>query len=85
VENNYNEQLMCEGTTYTVGMNDGCIIKNVIYAGTKQFYGKTMMCFQTKRKSEITINPSYFSYSIEGATEMNEIIYKQGKEVAWEN
>mgnify|MGYP000409695323 FL=1 len=53
MENNYNEQLMCEGTTYTVGMNDGCIIKNVIYAGTKQFYGKTMMCFQTKRKSAL--------------------------------
>ena len=26
MENNYNEKLMSEGTTYTVGMNDGCII-----------------------------------------------------------
>ena len=85
MENNYNEKLMSEGTTYTVGMNDGCIIKEVIYTGTKQFYGKTMICFETKERRSITINPSYFSFSVEGDTEMNEIIYKQGKEKAWEN
>ena len=85
MENNYNEKLMSEGTTYTVGMNDGCIIKEVIYTGTKQFYGKTMMCFETKKRSEITINPSYFSFSVEGNTEMNEITYQQGKEISWEN
>jgi len=85
VENNYNEKLMSEGTTYTVGMNDGSIIKEIIFAGTKQFCGKTMMCFETKERKTITVNPSYFSFSVEEGTEMNEIIYQQGKEKAWEN
>ena len=44
-----------------------------------------MMCFETKKRSEITVNPSYFSFSVEQGTEMNEIIYEQGKEVSWEN
>ena len=85
MENNYNEKLMSEGTTYTVGMNDGCIINEVIFTGSKQFYGKTMMCFETNERRSITINPSYFSFSVEGDTEMNEITYQQGKEIAWEN
>ena len=66
-------------------MNDGCTMKNVIFEGTKQFYGKTMMCFKTNSDNQITVNPSYFSFSIEGETDMNSVTYKQGKEIAWEN
>ena len=40
----YSEKLLTEGTRYTVGMNDGCTFKNIIYEGTKQFHGKNMMC-----------------------------------------
>ena len=42
-----------------------------------------MMCFQTFEKHEIIVNPSYFSFSIEKGTEMNEIIYEQAKEKSW--
>ena len=81
----YNDKLLTEGTRYTIGMNDGCTMKNVIFEGTKQFYGKTMMCFRTNNDNQITVNPSYFSFSIEGETDMNPVKFKQGEEVAWEN
>ena len=81
----YNDKLLIEGTRYTVGMNDGCTIKNIIFTGTKQFYGKTMMCFRTDDSRDRIVNPSYFSFAIEGETDINEVTYQQGKEAAWEN
>jgi len=79
----YNEKLLTKGTRYTVGMNDGCTFKNIIYEGTKQFHGKNMMCFKTNKSEQITVNPSYFSFAVEGETDVNEVTYKQGKEKAW--
>ena len=79
----YSEKLLTKGTRYTVGMNDGCTFKNIIYEGTKQFYGKNMMCFKTNKSEQITVNPSYFSFAVEGDTDVNEITYKEGKEKAW--
>ena len=77
----YNDKLLIEGTRYDpVGMNDGCTFKNIIYEGTKQFHGKNMMCFKTNKNKQIIINPSYFSFAVEGETDMNEVTYKQGKE-----
>ena len=79
----YSEKLLTKGTRYTVGMNDGCTFKNIIYEGTKQFHGKNMMCFKTNKNKQIIINPSYFSFAVEGDTDVNEITYKEGKEKAW--
>ena len=79
----YNDKLLTEGSRYTVGTNDGCTFKNVIFEGTRQFYGKTMMCFKTDNSKQITVNPSYFSFAVEGDTDMNEVTYKQAKEVSW--
>ena len=42
-----------------------------------------MMCFKTDKSEQITVNPSYFSFAVEGETDMNEVTYKQGKEKAW--
>lgn len=81
--NSFSEDIHTKGTTYVVGTNDGKQIEDVIYKGTKQFNGKPMMCFQTFEKHEIIVNPSYFSFSIEKGTEMNEIIYEQAKEKSW--
>ena len=80
----YSEELLTKGTRYDpVGMNDGCTFKNIIYEGTKQFHGKNMMCFKTNKSEQITVNPSYFSFAVEGETDVNEVTYKQGKEKAW--
>ena len=81
----YNEKLLTKGTRYTVGMNDGCTFKNIIYEGTKQFHGKNMMCFKTNKSEQITVNPSYFSFAVECETDVNEVTYKQGKEKAWDD
>tara|TARA_R100001594_G_scaffold147135_1_gene199671 strand:- start:9 stop:266 length:258 start_codon:yes stop_codon:yes gene_type:complete len=83
MNNNYSEKVLTEGARYTIGMNDGCTFKNVIYEGQKQFNGKSMMCFKTDESKQVTVNPSYFSFAIEGITDVNEITYKQGKEKAW--
>ena len=79
----YSEKLLIEGTRYIVGMNDGCTFKDVIYEGTKQFHGKNMMCFKTNKSKQITVNPSYFSFAVEGETDINEVTYKEGREKAW--
>jgi len=83
VNDNYSQKILIEGTRYTVGMNDGCTFKNVIYEGTKQFHGKSMMCFKKDKNEQVTINHSYFSFAAEGITDINEITYEQGKEKAW--
>ena len=62
--NSFNEDIMTAGTTYTVGTNDGKQIEDVIFVGTKQFNGKSIMCFETYDRHEIRVNPSYFSFSV---------------------
>lgn len=59
------EGLLTEGLEYTVGINDGTMFKRVIYKGTKFFNGKPMMCFETENKSQVSVNPSYHSFTIE--------------------
>ena len=59
------EGLLVEGLEYTVGINDGTCFKRVVYKGTKSFNGKPMMCFETVNKSQLSINPSYHSFTIE--------------------
>ena len=63
--NTQNTEILIEGQEYTVGQNDGKIFSRVIFKGTKNFCGKNMMCFETENKSELTINVSYNSFTIE--------------------
>tara|TARA_R110002020_G_scaffold256273_2_gene469928 strand:- start:23784 stop:24035 length:252 start_codon:yes stop_codon:yes gene_type:complete len=58
-------EILTEGQEYTIGQNDGKIFSKVIFKGTKNFCGKNMMCFETENKSELTINVSYNSFTIE--------------------
>jgi hypothetical protein len=60
-----NEELLTEGIEYSVGTNDGKIFSRVIYKGTKNFSGKTMMCFETQHGAQVSINPSYNSFTVE--------------------
>jgi len=63
---NANEsEMLTEGQEYDVGQNDGKIFNRVIFKGTKNFYGKNMMCFEDGNGSQITVNVSYNSFTIE--------------------
>ncbi len=57
--------LLIEGVEYSVGTNDGKIFNRIVYKGTKNFGGKTMMCFETLEGSQVSINPSYNSFTVE--------------------
>jgi len=61
----YDEHILSLGECYDVGQNDGTVFKKVRYIGTKQHFGKAMMCFKTDNKETITVNPSYNSFCIE--------------------
>ena len=65
-QESYNEHHLKDGNIYDIGMNDGTVFKGVEYLGTKLHNGKPMMCFVTKSElKQITINPSYHSWTIE--------------------
>lgn len=70
-DGSYNQTVLTEGQEYTVATNDGCYFKDVVYKGTKLSYGKYIMVFQTQNRQQLTINPSYHSYTLENS----EILY----------
>ena len=58
-------ELLEKGLSYSVGTNDGKVFERIVYKGTKNIMGKNIMCFETQNRESVSINPSYFSYSIE--------------------
>jgi|TARA_R110002051_G_scaffold145245_3_gene218250 hypothetical protein len=64
-DGSYDQTILAKGQEYTVGTNDGCCFKDVVYKGTKLYNGKHIMVFQTQNKQQLTINPSYHSYTLE--------------------
>jgi len=62
---NINEELLERGLVYTVGTNDGKVFNRIVYKGTRNIMGKQIMCFETEHRESVSVNPSYFSYSIE--------------------
>jgi hypothetical protein len=75
----FNDNILIEGCQYNVGTNDGKEFSEVAFEGFRKMHGKNMMVFKTNKNRQITINPSYMSYSIETETEMNPVIYQQQK------
>jgi len=73
-DGSYEESVLAEGQEYTVGTNDGCQFKNVKYKGTKNYNGKQIMVFTTQNKQQLTINPSYHSFTLENP----EVLYLDG-------
>ena len=65
IESVMQEGLLVKGVEYSVGTSDGNIFNRVIYKGSKSFGGKNMMCFETNNGSQLSINPSYNSFTIE--------------------
>ena len=62
----YDDGLLEEYKTYSVGTNDGKEFRSVIYKGTKLLNGKPMMVFKTAgiSKEQLTINPSFHTFTI---------------------
>ena len=74
----YDDRILAEGQEYTVGTNDGSSFKDVIYVGTKLYHGKPIMVFQTKDNRQLTVNPSYHSFTLEeNMKNHNEITFSQ--------
>lgn len=69
----YNENLLIQGSQYTIGTNDGKEFKKVSFVGLKQLNGKPMMVFRTNEDKQVSINPSFHSFIIEEETEMNPV------------
>ena len=73
----YDEGLLIQGSQYTIGTNDGKEFKKVSFVGYRQLNGKPMMVFRTDGDKQVTINPSFHSFTVELETEMNPVVQKQ--------
>ena len=73
----YDENLLIQGSQYTIGTNDGKEFKKVSFVGLKQLNGKPMMVFRTDEDKQVSINPSFHSFIIEEETEMNQVAQVQ--------
>ena len=61
---NNNENLLVENDLYTVGLSNGTEWVRVKYLGTRPLNGKPMMVFKTSTDRQITVNPSFHTYTI---------------------
>ena len=73
----YDENLLIQGSQYTIGTNDGKQFKKVSFVGLRQLNGKPMMVFRTNEDKQVSINPSFHSFIIEEETEMNPVTQSQ--------
>ena len=60
----YDEGLLQENCTYSIGTNDGKEFRRVVYKGTKLLNGKPMMVFETTDNQRLTVNPSFHTFTI---------------------
>ena len=60
----YDDGLLEEEKTYSIGTNDGKEFRSVIFKGTKLLNGKPMMVFETVDEEQLTVNPSFHTFTI---------------------
>ena len=75
----YDEGLLLPGYNYTVGTNDGREFKRITFIGYKQLNGKPMMLFSTEDNKQLTVNPSFHTYTVEEESSVNEVTYEQAR------
>ena len=61
---NNNDNLLVENDLYTVGLSNGTEWVRVKYLCTRPLNGKPMMVFKTSTDRQITVNPSFHTYTI---------------------
>ena len=60
----YDDGILEEDSTYSIGTNDGKEFRSVVYKGTKLLNGKPEMVFVTKDSQRLTVNPSFHTFTI---------------------
>ena len=60
----YDDGILEEDSTYSIGTNDGKEFRSVVYKGTKLLNGKPMMVFKTVDGERLTVNPSFHTFTI---------------------
>ena len=79
----FDDNLLAEGSVYTVGTNDGKEFQKVIFVGYKLMNGKPIMVFSTEEThpKQITINPSFHTFTMEEEmVEHNHITFQQAED-----
>tara|TARA_Y100001951_G_scaffold54578_1_gene43265 strand:+ start:189 stop:548 length:360 start_codon:yes stop_codon:yes gene_type:complete len=61
----YDDKCLQEGRTYSIGTNDGKEFKQVVFIGWKLMNGKSIMTFTTTENQQLTVNPSFHTFTIE--------------------
>ena len=61
--NTNNDELLINDELYTVGLSNGTEWVRVKYLGTKPLNGKPMMVFKTPTDRQITVNPSFHTFT----------------------
>tara|TARA_R100001244_G_C5085756_1_gene115130 strand:+ start:315 stop:530 length:216 start_codon:yes stop_codon:yes gene_type:complete len=59
-----NEDLLQKDHLYTVGLSNGTELHRAKYIGNKLLNGKPMMVFKTSTDRQITVNPSFHTFTI---------------------
>jgi hypothetical protein len=59
-----NTPLLIKDNLYTIGLSNGNEWNRVKYIGTTPLNGKPMMVFKTSEERQITINPSFHTFTI---------------------
>ena len=60
----YDDGILEEDSTYSIGTNDGKEFRSVVYKGTKLLNGKPMMVFETNDSERLTVNPTFHTFTI---------------------
>ena len=66
---NLNESILAEGLPYNIELNTGTSFENVVYLGMKHLNGKQLLIFCTKDNCQLSINPSFHTYTLEQVVE----------------
>jgi|TARA_R100000781_G_scaffold24571_1_gene18174 hypothetical protein len=68
IDLSYDDGILNKEDEYLVGVNDGQTFTNVKYKGVRLFNGKKMLMFETKSNKQLTINPSFHTFTLEQKT-----------------
>jgi len=59
------DNLLLKGNTYNIGTSDGVQWNRITFQGYKFINGKQIMVFHTEENFQLTINPSFHTYTLE--------------------
>jgi len=63
------EKVLAEGLPYNIELSTGTSFENVVYSGMKYINGKQLLVFHTKNNKQLSINPSFHTFTLESELE----------------